>query len=56
LTTHGTCRTAPKHRIAASDGPRTGDEAVHHQGAKAWVREQLQANDWKVGGIGTTFG
>jgi len=24
--------------------------------AKAWVREQLEANDWKVGGLGSLFG
>ena len=24
--------------------------------AKAWVRELLEANDWKVGGIGALFG
>ena len=24
--------------------------------AKAWVREQLEANGWKVGGIGALFG
>lgn len=24
--------------------------------AKAWVREQLEANGWKVGGLGSLFG
>lgn len=45
--------------LVGSDEDKARDEemkAFTITAAKAWVRELLEANDWKVGGIGALFG
>ena len=44
---------------SSDEGDKARDEemkAFTITAAKAWVRDLLEANDWKVGGIGALFG